>query len=457
MAKKLYIPFIILLITSCSKDPQFVNISKTQNLLLNISNDEMIDIIINGEGVVKTNLISINEGEYTYKLSSRPNPGWDFVKWEYREQEFYTTEFTLSTKEKTNITIDFVNTKDGFNYEKEVLIELSNQIIWGLDTHEEKMVFTTKNGDIFLYTDQTLTNLHNPIKNEINPNGQGGLLDIKFHPNFKKNGIVYIVYTETLSGSDYSYLVLSQFILKNEEISDIKTIFRTNSISSRSGHFGSRIAFSSDHIFLSIGEGSESVGGSNSPFKNAQNLDNDWGKIHKINFDGTIPTDNPFNARSIYTYGHRNPQGLVFNPYTKELISTEHGPQGGDEINIIEEGKNYGWPLVSYGINYDGSDISGKSHAGYKEPIKFWDPSIATSQIILLNDKNHKAWFKNYLVCGLRSKAIHRMGYSDGKLQEFEVISLGDRIRSISNGKDGVFFVSTDTGKIIKFYPIEIN
>jgi glucose/arabinose dehydrogenase len=177
-----------------------------------------------------------------------------------------------------------------------------------------------------------------------------------------------------------------------------------------------------------------------------------------LNFDGTIPDDNPLigssnNVSSIFSFGHRNPQGLEFNPYNNNIVSTEHGPQGGDEVNIIVKGENYGWPIVSYGINYDDSDISGKSHNGYKEPVFYWDPSIATSQIILLKDKNHNDWFRSYLVCGMKSNAIHRIGYVGGELIEFEKINMGERVRSIVNGKDGAFYASTDSGKIIKFSP----
>jgi len=247
--------------------------------------------------------------------------------------------------------------------------------------------------------------------------------------------------------------ILTNFNLINDQISNFQTVFKTTSLSSRSGHFGSRIAFSEDHIFISIGEGSPSIGGPNTQYKNAQNLNNDWGKIHRLYHDGSIPPDNPFTATSIFSIGHRNPQRLVYNPYSKNLISTEHGPQGGDEINVIEAGENYGWPLVSYGINYDGSDISGGSHSGFKEPIHYWDPSIATSQIILLKNKNHNNWFRSYLVCGLRSSAIHRIGYSEDKFMEFEQIHIGERVRSVATGKAGEFYISTDSGKIIKFSP----
>ena len=154
--------------------------------------------------------------------------------------------------------------------------------------------------------------------------------------------------------------------------------------------------------------------------------------------------------------GHRNPQGLTFNPYSNEVLSTEHGPQGGDEVNIIKSEFNYGWPYVSYGVNYGGGDISGKSHEGYEKPIYYWDPSIATSNLILLKDKSHNNWFKNLLVCGMKTKGIHRLDITDSNnVKQLEFIYLGEKEQEIlGRGINGDFYVSTDSGKIIKFSPI---
>ena len=145
----------------------------------------------------------------------------------------------------------------------------------------------------------------------------------------------------------------------------------------------------------------------------------------------------------------------MFDPYNISIISTEHGPKGGDELNVIKKGLNYGWPLVSYGINYDGSDISARSHEGYEKPIFYWDPSIATSQSVFLTDKNHKGWFKNILVAGLKSTSIHRLKSVNGAFQEVEKIELGYRVRSICTGENAVLFVSNDNGGIVKFRPVE--
>ncbi len=145
----------------------------------------------------------------------------------------------------------------------------------------------------------------------------------------------------------------------------------------------------------------------------------------------------------------------MFDPYSSSIISTEHGPKGGDEINVIKEGLNYGWPLVSFGINYDGSDISGRTHEGYEKPVFYWDPSIATSQLVLLKNKNHKEWFKNILVAGLKSKSIFRLKSENGVYSQVEKITLGYRVRSICEGESGVFFVSNDNGGIVRFTPTE--
>ena len=441
-----------------SENPKEITIDQAKTVTAVFNPKEMINIIVNGEGEIEKKLISIENEKHTYELISKPKSGWNFVKWNYNNINYFSNSLFITTEDEITVTIDFVDINSNYDFTYETIINLPNQIIWGLDFNYENIIFTTKAGDIYLYKNQSIIDLNNPLKNNINSSGQGGLLDIKFHPKYDKNKIVYITYSEKAPGSNYSNLVLSQFRLENDKISDIQTVFKTNSISSRAGHFGSRISFSNDHIFISVGEGSPSVGGPNSPYNNAQNLSNDWGKIHRLNFDGTIPDDNPLigssnNVSSIFSFGHRNPQGLEFNPYNNNIVSTEHGPQGGDEVNIIVKGENYGWPIVSYGINYDDSDISGKSHNGYKEPVFYWDPSIATSQIILLKDKNHNDWFRSYLVCGMKSNAIHRIGYVGGELIEFEKINMGERVRSIVNGKDGAFYVSTDSGKIIKFSP----
>ena len=253
----------------------------------------MINIIVNGEGEVEKKLISIENEKHTYELISKPESGWNFVKWNYNNNNYFSNNLFITTEDEITVTIDFVDINSNYDFTYETIINLSNQIIWGLDFNNENIIFTTKKGDIYLYENQSITNLQNPLKNNINYSGQGGLLDIKFHPNYDQNKIIYITYTEKVAGSNFSNLVLSQFRLENNTISDIQTVFKTNSISSRTGHFGSRIAFSNDHIFISIGEGSPSVGGPNSPHNNAQNLNNDWGKIHRLNFDGTIPDDNP--------------------------------------------------------------------------------------------------------------------------------------------------------------------
>ena len=189
-----------------------------------------------------------------------------------------------------------------------------------------------------------------------------------------------------------------------------------------------------------------------------KNLNNEWGKIHRIYDDGTTPQSNPiFNENSptsLFSIGHRNPQGLTYNPCSNEMYSSEHGPQGGDEINIIKSGLNYGWPNVSFGINYDGSDISEQSHEGYEQPVFYWDPSIATSDLIFLKDKRHGNWFKNLLVARLKTRGIHRLKISDDKTtEELEFIPRGERVRDICEGLNGVFYISTDVGQIYQFTP----
>jgi len=345
-----------------------------------------------------------------------------------------------------------------YAFDQETIVEVGSETIWGIDAIDDFLIFTTKSGDIYTYQNNTLVQLTNPIKNSINAAGQGGLMDIKLHPNFGQNQWVFISYTEKVEGSNFSYVKIDRLKIEEANITEVQTIFKTNSMSSRAGHFGSRLLFHNNYLFFCIGEGSPSQGGPNSPYQNAQDLTNDWGKIHRIYWDGSIPEDNPFYGKtnvsqSIYSFGHRNPQGLTYDATNDRIVSTEHGPKGGDEINIILSGENYGWPLVSLGVNYDGSDISGKSHEKYKEPIFSWDPSIATSQLIALNDKSYGDWLSSYLICGLKSESIHRVAFVDNEYVEMDVIDLGARVRSICDQGNGIFYVTTDAGKITKFSP----
>ena len=445
---------------SGNDNPIMVTLDKDKVITATFEVNDLLEIQVSEGGSYEKDLVSSENGVLVYELRAIPAPGFGFVRWDDGENSYYSQNLTVQIENETVIHLDFTDTTAPFKYDQTTVVDLGNEKIWGLDViNNDHLIFTTKSGDLYALIGDQLEQISGFYKEIVNSSGQGGLLDLKLDPHYEMNKYVYVTYSEKVPGSNFSYLSLDRFRYENGQVSGIENIFKTGTPSQRTGHFGSRIAFSDKHIFISIGEGSPSQGGADSRYQNAQDLSNDWGKIHRLNLDGSIPADNPFhnseNSReSIYSFGHRNPQGLMHDPYNSSILSTEHGPKGGDELNVIKKGSNYGWPLVSYGINYDGSDISGRSHNGYEEPGFYWDPSIATSQLILLKDKRHKSWFKNILVSGMKSKTIHRLNAQNGIYQEVERIRMGYRVRCLAEGENGVFFASGDNGTIVRFDPM---
>ena len=446
---------------NATNNPIEVTLDRDKIITATFEVNDMLEVQVSGGGSYEKNIVSSENGVLVYELQAIPASGFEFVNWKNGNTEYYTVNLTLQIEQETVINLDFADSSQPFEYSQLPIVELANEKIWGLDAIDnDHVIFTTKSGKLYAFKGNEPVLISSYYEDIVNSSGQGGLLDVKLDPDYELNKYVYVTYSEKIAGSNFSYLSLDRFKYDNGQVSGIETLFKTGTPSQRNGHFGSRISFSNEHLFLSIGEGSPSLGGVDSPRQNAQDLSNDWGKIHRLNFDGSVPEDNPFynsenSVKSIYSYGHRNPQGLMFDPYDLSIISTEHGPKGGDELNVIKKGINYGWPLVSYGINYNGSDISGRSHDGYEEPVFYWDPSIATSHLILLKDKNHKSWFRNILVAGLKSKSVFRLRLQNGIYQQAERIQLGYRVRSLCEGDGGVFFVSGDNGGIVKFTPAQ--
>jgi glucose/arabinose dehydrogenase len=236
--------------------------------------------------------------------------------------------------------------------------------------------------------------------------GQGGLLDIALHPDYKTNGWIYISYSSPKAAGeegddDGANTALIRAKLKDHALTEIQPLFKAIPNVKANVHFGGRIVFDKKgYVFLSLGERGQK--------ENSQNLGRDQGKVVRLHEDGKIPTDNPFvkteGARpEIWTYGHRNPQGMIIHPTTGVIWEHEHGPQGGDELNIIEKGKNYGWPLITYGIDYDNSIISkDTARAGLEQPVTFWRPSIAPCGMAFLTNDKFKDWKGDLLIGSLK-------------------------------------------------------
>lgn len=289
--------------------------------------------------------------------------------------------------------------------------------------------------------------------------GQGGLLDIALHPNYKNNGWIYTTYSEVVG--KFTRLNLIRFKVNNNELTNIEELHSTSATNKWRGHNGSRIVFDKNgFLFWSVGEGGPSSrGGADSPNQNSQNVNEDWGKIHRMTDDGSVPADNPIlpgntKATTLYTYGNRNPQGMVLNPETNEIWETEHGPKGGDELNLIKAGENYGWPLVSYGVNYDGKDISGKKHTGFTEPVFQWTPSIGACGLAYLSSDKYGDWKGSFLAGGLALRHVSRIYFENGKAKEEVILKDVGRIRDVVQGPDGYFYLSLEgPGRLVKVIP----
>jgi glucose/arabinose dehydrogenase len=336
----------------------------------------------------------------------------------------------------------------------------NHEIIWGMDfLPNGDLLFTEKRGRIYRYTAAGVTEELTGVPSGINTNGQGGLLDIKVHPSYNSNGWIYISYALNNTGGG-SLLRLTRFKLNGKAITNTENIFTTRTANTWYGHYGSRIVFdNAGMLYLSIGEGgSTSYGGAGSSNQNAQNTQNDWGKVHRMMDNGSVPADNPVlpgntSATTIYSYGHRNPQGMIFDPVNNRIWENEHGPMGGDEINLVEKGKNYGWPLVCYGKNYDGVAVSASPTApGITNPAKYWDPSIAPSGLAVITSNNFKSWKGSLLTGSLKFSHVSRVVVQGDKIVSEEKILEGiGRVRNVKQGPDGNIYISVEgPGRIIK-------
>lgn len=294
---------------------------------------------------------------------------------------------------------------------------------------------------------------------EVHYKGQGGLLDIALHPDYKTNGWIYISYSsakkEGEAGDDGgANTALMRAKLKDHALTDIQQLFKAIPNVKGNVHYGGRIVFDKKgYVFLSLGERGQK--------ENSQDLGRDQGKVVRLHEDGKIPTDNPFVKTSgarpeIWTYGHRNPQGLIINPATGVIWEHEHGPQGGDELNIIEKGKNYGWPLITFGIDYDNSIISkDTARAGLEQPVVYWKPSIAPCGITFLSNDKYKEWKGDLLVGSLKFMYLQHLTVKGNKVTKREIIfdKIG-RVRDVRMATDGnVYVVLENSGKVVRISP----
>jgi glucose/arabinose dehydrogenase len=290
-----------------------------------------------------------------------------------------------------------------------------------------------------------------PLKGvpELFAQGQGGLLDVKLDPGFASNGLVYLSYAEPGEGGAGTAVARGK--LGDGGLDNVEVIFRQQPKVEGGNHFGGRLAFAPDgKLFVTLGERFK--------FTPAQDLSNDLGKIVRINPAGTVPQDNPFVGKAgarpeIWSYGHRNPQGAAIHPVTGKLWESEFGPKGGDEVNIAEAGNDYGWPVVSWGSNYDDTPIPPPpTHPEFTDAVAHWNPVISPSGITFYTADAIPGWKGNLLLAGLSSQAIIRLALDGETVTGEERIPMGARIRDVVQGPDGAVYALTDAvdGSILK-------
>ena len=284
--------------------------------------------------------------------------------------------------------------------------------------------------------------------------GQGGLLDIALHPDFPQSAWVYLTYSAPMGGGR-STTRLARARLEGNALHKLQVLYTAEPVQDTKKHYGGRLLFSDDHLFMTVGERGKG--------ELAQRLDVDLGKVLRFNIDDSIPADNPFvetpGARAaIYSYGHRNPQGLARHPVTGDVWVTEHGPQGGDELNRLQSGANYGWPVITYGEEYGGGKIGeGTAKKGMEQPAYYYVPSIATSGLSFYQGAQFPEWNGNAFIGALRALHLNRLSFAaDGEVTEHRLLpDLNLRLRDVKQGPDDYLYLLSEQGSLLRLTPAE--
>ncbi len=328
---------------------------------------------------------------------------------------------------------------------------------WGLVSLQDgSLLISDRSGDLWkVAPDKSKTKITGVPA--VLAEGQGGLFDLKLHPSYAENGWIYITYSKFKEEGDKTLATTAMIRGKIEgnTLVQKEDLFEALPYQATRHHYGGRMAFD-DEGFLYI-----SVGDRGNRDENPQSLENGCGKIHRLYDDGRIPADNPFvntpNAvKSIWSFGHRNPQGLIYKPDTDEIWEHEHGPRGGDEVNIIKKGQNYGWPVISYGINYDGTTFTSiTAKEDMLQPELYWIPSIAPCGMTFVNSDKYPGWKGDILAGSLRFKYLNRCQIENDKIvgESKELINVG-RLRNVFEAADGYIYVGVENpGMVFRLIP----
>ena len=349
----------------------------------------------------------------------------------------------------------FTIKSEGMNIKVEKLTE-GLGVPWGMVfISPSELLVTEREGHITLFNLTSSTKIKLKNTPEVLANGQGGLLDVAISPSYKTNGWIYFTYVKEIVGEGVT--VLARAKLSHDQLTNWQELLVTKSRTPESSHFGSRITFDEKgHVYFGIGDRG------NRP--TAQDLTNHAGSIIRLNLDGSIPQDNPFVKHKtalpeIWSYGHRNPQGLSYDFKHKRLWEIEHGPRGGDEINLIFPGENYGWPVISHGKEYWGPVAVGEGthRKGMQQPVKVYIPSIAPGSLIVYSGDAFPLWKGNLFSGALKLQHINRIVLNtEGKVIKEERLleSLNERIRALAQSPQGWIYFSTDNGNIYRLRPM---
>ena len=361
-------------------------------------------------------------------------------------------DLTSNDLKKNRVDGDIIATKD-----QKVQLEVLTadlEVPWGLAfLPNGDFLVTERDGGFFRFNEQSGLR---PISGapEVKAAGQGGLLDVELHPDFASNRLIYLSYSKPKGRNATTAILRGE--LQGDELVNVQDIYVAEPAVSTRRHYGSRLEFDrAGYLFFSVGDRGRRD-------DHPQDLRNGSGKIHRIHDDGRIPQDNPFvddpkADGSIWSYGHRNPQGLVMHPETGIMWSNEHGPRGGDEVNEIEKGQNYGWPVISYGINYSGTKFTDLTHKeGMLQPKHYWVPAIGVCGMAFVTGDRYPAWKGNIMNGSLAFGYVHRLELDGSKIiGEEKIFSEIGRVRDVKMGPDGYLYITAENpGRIIRVIPI---
>lgn len=369
------------------------------------------------------------------------------------ETENANTDFEPAFEGQTRIS----GVKTSTNYSTDIITKSLNKP-WGITELPDGRLLITENEGFMRIINPDNGNMSEEIQGipEVDDRGQGGLLGLTLSPSFNEDRMIYWAFTEKVEDGNHTAVAKGKLSKDEKTVENVEVIYRASPTYDSKLHYGGRVVFDKKgNLFVSIGERSDKE-----TRVKAQDLNTSFGKIIHITTEGKPVDGNPFidqqGARpEIYSYGHRNPQGLAFHPETGELWNNEFGPRGGDELNLVEAGTNYGWPVITYGIEYRGDKIGDpviQQKEGMEQPVYYWDPVLSPSGMTFYSSDQIPEWKNNLFIAGLSSQHIARLVIKNNKVvgEERLLEDEGERFRDITEAKNGNLFTITDSGKLYK-------